>query len=175
MTATQHPLGRTGRWTTSPHPGWAAGRIGPGRGPAAAARWLLLGAVIAGVLAMHILSAADSGGNHQPMAMAMTPDSDSSAGMSMGLPMQTAELVAASYPITATQLSGGPGAGMSPMTCCVLAFVSAAGLLLLLRSTTPATNPAADRIRGRAAASAAPQRGPPGQGRPRIALSVLRV
>jgi len=136
------------------------------------ARWLLLGAVIAGVLAIHLLGAADSGGNHPPMAT--TPGSSSSPGMSMDIPMPGVDMAPPAYPGTATKLSSVLGTGMAPMSCCVLFFVSAAGLVLLTRSTKPATNPAAAGIRGRAA-HGVPQRGPPGPGRPRIALSILRT
>jgi len=99
------------------------------------ARWLLLGAVIAGVLAMHTLSAADSSGDHRPMAMtsarASTPAASTS--MAMGLPAIEFQVPTAD-PVTVTQLSAVAGGGMPPMSCCVLFLISTVALVLLMRS-----------------------------------------
>lgn len=146
----------------------------PGSGWAAVARWLLLAAVITGVLAMHILSAADSAGSHQPMAMTPAAATPPAMAISMSMSMPAVNPAPPTSRFTA-QLSGGPGAGMSPMSCCVLFLIAAAALILLIRSTKPASTAATGGVRGRAAPSAVTQRGPPGPGRPRIALSILRV
>ena len=149
----------------SAHPGWWA----------TAARWLLLGAVIAGVLAMHIFSAADSGGSHHSMVMPSAGATPPAASTSMVMDMPVVEPpVQATHPITDTQLGAVAGDGMSPMSCCVLFLVSAVGLVLLVRSHRARTAATAAGARGRAAPST-PRRGPPGPGLPRIALSVLRV
>jgi hypothetical protein len=139
------------------------------------ARWLLLGAVIAGVLAMHILSAADSGGSHRSMAMPSASATPPAASASMVMDMPAVKSpVQAMHPINGTQLGAVAGVDMSPMSCCVLFLVSAVGLVLLVRSYRARTAATAGGTRGRAAPSTL-QRGPPGPGYPRIALSILRV
>lgn len=140
-------------------------------------RWLLLGAVIAGVLAMHILSAADSGGRHRSMAMPSASATPPVASVSMVVEMDMPAVdppVRTTHPIAGTQLGAVAGVGMSPMSCCVLFLVSAVGLVLLVRSDRARTVATAAGAGCRAAPSTL-QRGPPGPGFPRIALSVLRV
>jgi len=144
-----------------------------------AARWLLLAAVIAGVLAMHVLSAADSGGNHQPMAMTSVGAAlpalsvTTSAAMVMNVPA-TGFQAPITGPVPGTQVGLAGGMGMSAMGCCVLFLVSTAGLVLLIRAHCANEVSAADSAGGPATLSSL-QRGPPRPGRPRIALSVLRV
>lgn len=143
------------------------------RGWSLAARWLLLAAVIGGVLAMHILSGADMGGNHRPMAMTSASGSSPAGPPSMLMDMSAAQIQApATHAVAGTQLAAD-GMGMSAMSCCVLFVVTAMGVALLMRFCGVCTAPAAGGRYG--VARSALQRGPPGTGRPRIALRVLRV
>ena len=137
-----------------------------------AVRWLLLGAIIAGILAMHVLNAANSGGGHR--GMPMSASGNGSARMTTGMAMPGIDQAVPDGPATATQLSAVPGTGMSPMSCCVLFLVSAAGLLVLRRTSggQATTGPAASH---HLASPGIAQRGPPGAVRPRIALSIQRV
>jgi len=140
------------------------------------ARWLLLGAVIAGVLAMHILNAADSSGDHRPMAMTPAGANTAASSTSMAMDMSAVAFqVPTAHPGTVTKLSAVAGVGMSPMPCCVLLLISTVTLVLLMHSHNVRTAAAADQALSRAAPTAGPQRGPPGPGRPRIALSIQRV
>jgi hypothetical protein len=144
------------------------------RGWSSAARWLLLAAVIAGVLAMHVLSAADMGGNHQPTAMASVSGASPADPPSMVMDMSAAQSRApVAQPVAGTQLAP-EGIGMSAMSCCVLFLASAVGLVLLIRSFSVPTASVGESS-GSPAMLSILQRGPPGPGRPRIALSVLRV
>ncbi|WP_090475584.1 DUF6153 family protein [Nakamurella panacisegetis] len=135
-----------------------------------AARWLLLGLVIAGIVGMHVLSEHDAGGGH---GMMMNPGAVAAEPAHHGA-MPAAMNTASGGPM----MSGVPdsGGGMSSgMAACILFLVIGAGLvalaLLVLR-----------RAAGRPAAagpwwlgSGRSERGPPGSGAPRISLCVLRV
>lgn len=151
----------------------AAAAAAGARGWSSAARWLLLAAVIAGVLAMHVLSAADTGGDHQPMAIASASATSPAESPSMVMDMSAQSQIPAAHLVAGTQLAPD-GMGMSAMSCCVLFLAAALGLVLLIRSSSARTVDVARSSRGQVASSTF-QRGPPGPGLPRVALSVLRV
>ena len=140
------------------------------------ARWLLLGAVIAGVMAMHILGGHDSGGAGQPMAMTSAGPAMPAPIMPMAMPSPgRASQDPTGHPADGSHLQPAPGSGMSDMSCCVLFLVTVVGLVLLMRLHAIRSRTHTDRALGRTAPWAAPGRGPPGAGRPRITLSILRV
>ena len=148
-----------------------------GRSPAA--RWLLLAAVIAGILAMHILGGHDSTGVARPAAMtptAMTSAAQSMPGMDMSLaaPDPASPSRAAA---TAERLSAAvPGVSMLDMSCCVL-FLSAIAMSLWLLRLIGAERNAGKRAPAPIASAGWATRtgAPPGVGWPRITLGVLRV
>ena len=104
------------------------------------ARWMLLGAVIAGVLAMHVLSAPEGfEGHSMPAGMVMGAE----VAVAVDVPVMPAMAMAgtgadtrwpASHPaagavmkIVVTPVPGG----MSGMTCCTLFLLTGVGTLLL--------------------------------------------
>ncbi len=140
----------------------------PAPSPRQLARWVLLGLVIAGVLAMHVLGDHDTGGTAEPMAMAMhsTPGA---AAPAMAMTRRPAGEAPAVAPAALTAGHGGP---VSAMDCCVLFLTAGGALLVLLRTGTsaPAVTFSADWIFWNCA-----RRRPPAAGPLRIRLCVLRV
>lgn len=152
-------------------------------------RWVLLGAVIAGVLAMHVLSEPDGFDGHTmpdgmmstvnaPMAADMSPSAMADAGqpdmLAPGSSGRTAAAASATPSRSQTTASPGPDA-MAAMTCCVLFLLIAAGLLLAWLLQVIRERPT------RRVGSAAMQRfslrrrGPPSTLTPQTLLCVLRV
>ncbi len=123
------------------------------------ARWVLLVAVIAGVFGMHVLTAGDGPG-HGMLPMAAASDHHGHEVMPS--------------PPDQVSAAGAPASGHEDMTGCILFLVVGGAALLLLALARSAvangtgTGPAAHRPFDPR------RRGPPG-GRPRIALSVIRV
>lgn len=141
---------------------------------------MLLGAVIAGVLAMHILSEPDGlDGHSMPAGMVVNPEMAAASNMpGMGMGAGRADPKAAAQPaataVSAT-MTASDSSGMAAMTCCTLFLLTVAGLLLMLllrairrRPATHLTSSALQRFSQR-------RRGPPIVSAPRILLCVLRV
>lgn len=123
-----------------------------------AARWLLIGILVAGVIGMHVLSQHDSAGGHRLVIDAVTADSPRSI-----------------YPAAAQQVSDSaapslPG-GVSGLTAaCILALVVVGGLVLLFLGQARRDRDAAGRF-----VFDVIGRGPPVPGPSRLSLCVLRV
>lgn len=165
--------GRLVEWAMTVHRRQRSAAAAGARGWSSAARWLLLAAVIAGVLAMHVLSAADTGGDHQPMAITSASATSPAGSPSMVMDMSAQAQIRAAHLVAAAQ-PAPDCMGMSAMSCCVLFLAAAVGLVLLIRTSSARTANVAGCSRGQAVSSTL-QRGPPGPGLPRVALSVLRV
>lgn len=150
------------------------------------ARWVLLGAVIAGVLAMHVLSEPEGFDGHSMPAgmvtsaeMAVARDVPVMPAMAMAGTGADTRLPApqpAAGALVADMMTPDPG-GMSGMTCCILFLLTGAGILLLAlllrvicrQPDLPLGSKALQHFwqRRRAGPSPAPA--------PRISLCVLRV
>lgn len=145
-------------------------------------RWLLIGWVLTGVVAMHVLAHHDPGGGHGMLMdpHAATASSKYPALMSMvgqdhhpaGDPAAAAAVVmapvAAGEPAPSGSDMGGAMAG------CILfltAAVASVVVLLLLASSRNSEGSSSFRSTSRQILL----RGPPGPRRPRISLCVLRV
>lgn len=144
-------------------------------------RWLLFGALVVGLLGMHVLTGGDSmdhdGGLLRPTVSIATAHSDAA-------PMAMTEDTAEARTLTVTAASAdaaaavGPGAGVpmdghDAMAGCILflALGSALALLLLLllRTATGMSTRAGQLTRlGRRC-------GPPGRPSPRLIVSVYRI
>lgn len=134
-----------------------------------AVRWLLLAAVLAGLVGMHVLTDGDDTSVHGDLAPAPVAAAQSSAGGRAG----------GGYAWSGAVVSAAPndpiGAGHAMAQCVLfLVTVGSALLLALLGSRCPTTT------RGLFAAVTAiwgelRRRGPPGPERPRIALCVTRT
>ncbi len=123
-----------------------------------AARWLLIGVLVAGVLGMHVLSQHDSAGGHGLVVNAVMADTPSHAVAAIPLP--AADVAAPSVP-------HGPG-GL--IAACLLALVVVIGLALLLLGQARRDRSRTDRL-----VFDLTRRGPPVKGPSRLSLCVLRV
>jgi hypothetical protein len=110
-------------------------------------RWLLLGAVMIGLLAMHFLSGHDSAGHHRPLATAAVVAAEQHA--------PAAELAARAdddHHSRAAPVPGDGADGHAIVAGCALLLAAAAILAILRRQTAnrPPATPAAhcDRPRG---------------------------
>ncbi|MEJ7650799.1 MAG: hypothetical protein WKF57_17435 [Nakamurella sp.] len=137
-------------------------------------RWLLVSLVLAGVIAMHVLSQHDAaGGHHGSMlgdsaSMMAVPDSHDGHG--------AGEMVAVVPGAGAAMvMPAAPSGGDLSMAACILFLVVGAGtvLLALLAALRRRFEPFAARSSASRATSI--PRGPPHIGPPRISLCVLRV
>jgi hypothetical protein len=144
-----------------------------------AARWVLVGAVLSGVFAMHVLSAHQAGGGHgmvldgQQLA---TGTSVTEHGGTMTMSMPAAKSTPAEAEFGAGVLMPTmPGGSMGSMATCILFLVVGAAtvLLALLTSGSARTSMLTQRLF--AGLLDLSPRGPPGSGPPRISLCVLRV
>lgn len=159
-------------------PGWHTSRVdpiehGPGsaaRSPLSLARWLLLGAIIAGVFTLHVLTAesALTGSAHYPgdgLTLPVTAPESDRATDSGGAPFSLA-VPSVGQP---GDTSGGEGLLIG---CIMFLVVAGPAALLALLVRRPGTE-AAHSGRGRWAGLS--RRGPPGPGVPRLALCVIRI
>lgn len=141
-------------------------------------RWLIIGVVLAGVFAMHVLGEHDSGGGHgmlvesHDMPAAVSSPIDSHAGIvsiaaeSGSQALLAVMPVAALTPGTATQAS---------MDTCILFLVIVGGLVLLMLLASGRPKDLVGPSRQGLPWWTLWRRGPPGSGPPRISLCVLRV
>ena len=150
------------------------------------ARWVLLGAVIAGILAMHVLSEPEGfEGHSMPAGMVMGAEmaavvdvpvvpAMAMAGTGVDTRLPTMQLAAGA--VAANVVPPAPG-GMSGMTCCILFLLTGAGVVLLaLRLRVTRRQP--DQPQASDALQLFWQRrraGPLPVPAPRILLCVLRV
>jgi len=141
-----------------------------------AARLMLLGAVLAGLFGMHVLTADDGSSRHGALPMISTtghadmtgPAPSPAAAMSMALGSLPGAAVLAVDP-------GSGGDGHGAMAGCILFLVvgGAALILLLLRYRAGSGTAGLGRFAGIAVTDMR-RRGPPDRW-PRLALCVIRV
>ena len=141
------------------------------------ARWLLFGAVIAGVFCLHALTVDH--GDHGDLPAAVSADRLVAQAGSLTARVDTVGTVgtidapAASKPITGNPVApadGGGGDGF--LAGCLLFLVVAGSVALLLLALSRRR---ADRSAGGAGGGAVSRRGPPRVAVPRLALCVIRV
>ncbi|MGI8415503.1 MAG: hypothetical protein ACR2P2_04730 [Nakamurella sp.] len=148
------------------------GQPSPRTAPWLLTRWILLALVLAGIVAMHVLSQPEPAGGHD---MLMQPQSAASMPLSMTDQHHAIEAVAAMN-------SGGPaifgtaGVGMSgSMLCCILFLAAGALLILLMLLASIRRADVVGSARPGLLLWAVLRRGPPGGRSPRISLCVLLV
>ena len=141
------------------------------------ARWLLFGAVIAGVFCLHALTVDH--GDHGDLPAAVSADRLVAQAGSLAARVDIVGIVgtidapAASKPITGNPVGpadGGGGDGF--LAGCLLFLVVAGSVALLLLALSRRR---ADRSVGGAGGGAVSRRGPPRAAVPRLALCVIRV
>jgi len=156
-------------------------------------RWLLLGAVVAGLLGMHVLTAGGADGGHgslPPIGSAGHSEMSANAATSMTDPWAATgpavmfDTSAAPLVVVAGQVSdvlrsapiGMGGGSHDGMVICilVLAISGAALLVALMQARWIFRTVAVEPVAGAALIDVL-QRGPPGRYRPRVALCVIRV
>jgi hypothetical protein len=138
------------------------------------ARWLLFGAVIAGVFCLHALTVDH--GDHGDLPAAVSADRLVAQAGSLTAGVDTAGTVgtdapAASRSITVNPVAPADGGGDGFLAGCLLFLVAGSVALLLLTLSRRR----ADRSVGGAGGGAVSRRGPPRAAVPRLALCVIRV
>lgn len=131
-------------------------------------RWLLLGAVVAGIFGMHVLTAEDAGHGHGAL-----PVSTSTAGHA-GMPADTTPALSVKSTDAETVAApSGHGTNTTVMAGCMLLLAIGAAALIaaLLRSVGHADSTGFSRVT--AGIAGIQRRGPPH--RPRVALCVTRI
>ncbi|WP_395729872.1 DUF6153 family protein [Nakamurella sp.] len=131
------------------------------------ARWVLLLAVIAGVIGMHVLTAGDGPGHGMLPAVTMAAGHHGDPAM--------AEPASHSASVEPMVASLPPAFGHGDMAGCILFLVVGGALLLLALALARAGTGPDDRDRRAAGLLLDLRRRGPPDGWPRIALRVLRV
>ena len=167
------PGGRDGGWNTG-GVGWTDRQ---GRRLLTAARVTLLGAVLAGLFGMHVLTADGGSGQHGALPMISTTGHADMTGPAPS-PAAAMSMVAVGSLPGAAVLAVEPGSGgdgHGAMAGCILFLVvgGAALILLLLRYRAGSGTAGLGRFVGIAVTDMR-RRGPPGRW-PRLALCVIRV
>jgi len=140
---------------------------------------VLVGAVLTGVIAMHVLSAHQAGGGHgmvlhgQQLAGG-TSVSEHAGTMTMSMPAAESTPAAAEFG-AAVLIPAMPGGSMGSMATCILFLVVGAATVLLALPTSGSARTSMPTQRLFAGLLDLSPRGPPGSGAPRISLCVLRV
>ena len=140
------------------------------------ARWLLFGAVIAGVFCLHALTVDH--GDHGDLPAAVSADRLVAQAGSLTARVDTVGTIgtidapAASKPITGNPVAPADGGGDGFLAGCLLFLVVAGSVALLLLALSRRR---ADRSAGGAGGGAVSRRGPPRVAVPRLALCVIRV
>jgi len=171
---------RCGRWDTG-GVGWAGLQV---RRLPAAARLVLLAAVLAGLFGMHVLTADHDSGRHGTLPMSMPGDADMSGHADIsgpspaGSPPIPVMDAMGSAPGSAVATAADPGSGggdHGEMAGCILFLVvgGAALILLLLRYRNGRRTTGLGRLAGLAVTDMR-RRGPPRRW-PRLSLCVIRV
>ena len=152
------------------------------RRPRVLARWVLLGAVIAGVFALHVLTAENGPGGHTGVPAVATSTHLPTAGPSLAVPVsesdQATGVGAGVFWLTApgsdTGHPGGTGPGEGLLLGCILflVVVGPLALVLLLRRRRGATEDVRLVPVGWGSTG---HRIPARPGVPRLALCVIRI
>lgn len=168
--------------------GWNTGLVGwtgrHGQRWSTAARWMLLAAVLAGLLGMHILTDEHGTSRHSMLPMANIAAHDVKGGLNDAsvdaVPIGKTGAMSVSTPVgvdvQAMPATPVPDVEHGAMAGCILFLVVVGGaalLLALLRRLHGAGSPGISRL-ARAAVFDMRRRGPPGRW-PRLALCVIRV
>jgi len=154
------------------HPSW-------GSTPGKVRRWLLLGAVIAGIFGMHVLTAEDGTSRHGALPMISTAGHADMTGhdpqLASARPLAVDAAVGMAGVAAVTAADPGSGGDHGAMAGCILflAVGAAALILVLLRLRGGPGLAGIGRFAG-TAVSDMRRRGPPGRW-PRFALCVIRV
>lgn len=135
------------------------------------ARWVLLLAVIAGVIGMHILTPGDGPG-HGMLPAAMAVDHHAAATGPEPPPVELSKTELSKTGLSMTELPSGSAHG--DMAGCILFLVIGGAALLLLALCRPLPDAHADAHRARGLRLDLRRSGPP-VGWPRLALNVIRV
>ncbi len=165
---------RDRRWNTGGM-GWTERQV---RHLSTAARLMLLAALLAGLLGMHVLTAGDSGSEHGALPMISTAGHRDMTGPASSPSPVPMVMDALPLPGIASRLSpadpGSGGVDHGAMAGCILFLVvGGAGLiLLLLRHRDDQGRTGIGRLAG--VVTDLRRRGPPGRW-PRLALCVIRV
>lgn len=183
-----HPMvGASKCWVRSTLPGgrrdgrWNTGGVGwtdrQARRLSTAARVTLLGAVLAGLFGMHVLTADGGTGPHGALPMISTTGHADMTGHAPSPAAAMSMVALGNLPGAAARAAvpGSGGDGHGPMAGCILFLVvgGAALILLLLRYRAGSGTAGLGRFVGIAVTDMR-RRGPPGRW-PRLALCVIRV
>ncbi len=135
---------------------------------------MLIGLIIAGIFAMHVLGSHDPDGKHSmPMGMpAMVAAHSGAAGPSSHMDQLPVDAAAGDSTVRAAAGDGMSGS----MVGCILFLASVGGLVLaLLLAIGVAGGGRTDGFSARWAWTLRRRRGPPGTAPPHFSLCVLRV
>lgn len=140
-----------------------------------AARWLLIGMVLSGLVAMHILSQHQAAGGHGMFIGHPQPASGVSGHQHQDEPTNGMPLTVSADHGAALAAPAWPAGSVGSMAACVLFLIVGGGAVLSTRSATGrARTPVDDGRLSSGRLDLAP-RGPPEGAPPRISLCVLRV
>jgi hypothetical protein len=141
-------------------------------------RGLLLGAVLAGIFGMHVLTADDGASGHGALPMISTAGHGMTGGAGTAVTHDPRVVPAPQMsPVAMASVSAADsGSGMTHggMAACILFLAAAALILVLLRYRRLTRSTGLGRA-ARSALTGIRRRGPPGRYRPRIALCVIRT